>query len=117
MYVQRNTEARSCKQCCNGKAVSITYSESESVALGIQQAMRTGLTVISGLSGCKKFLSRKRYDFRNKMLVNLKCVLLFYLQLCSETFLILRKIQGDIKGKGKVHPCTGTEALYRPYGS
>jgi hypothetical protein len=19
-------------------------------------------------------------------------------------------------GKGKVHPCTGTEALYRPYG-
>jgi len=22
----------------------------------------------------------------------------------------------NIKGKGKVHPCTGTEALYRPYG-
>jgi len=21
-----------------------------------------------------------------------------------------------IKGKGKGHPCTGTEALYRPYG-
>ena len=21
-----------------------------------------------------------------------------------------------IKGKGKVYPCTGTEALYRPYG-
>ena len=20
------------------------------------------------------------------------------------------------KGKGKMHPCTGTEALYRPYG-
>ena len=20
------------------------------------------------------------------------------------------------KGRGKVHPCTGTEALYRPYG-
>ena len=20
-------------------------------------------------------------------------------------------------GKGKVHPCTGTEALYRPYGT
>jgi len=20
------------------------------------------------------------------------------------------------KGKGEVHPCTGTEALYRPYG-
>ena len=26
--------------------------------------------------------------------------------------------QGSIKGKGKgkVHPCTGTGALYRPYG-
>jgi len=23
---------------------------------------------------------------------------------------------GVKKGKGKVHPCTGTEALYRPYG-
>jgi hypothetical protein len=22
-----------------------------------------------------------------------------------------------IKGKGKVHPCTDTEALYRPYGA
>jgi len=21
-----------------------------------------------------------------------------------------------IKGKGKVHPCTGAEALYKPYG-
>ena len=23
---------------------------------------------------------------------------------------------GKVKGKGKVPPCTGTEALYRPYG-
>ena len=22
----------------------------------------------------------------------------------------------SVKGSGKVHPCTGTEALYRPYG-
>jgi len=22
----------------------------------------------------------------------------------------------EVKGKGEVHPCTGTEALYRPYG-
>jgi hypothetical protein len=28
---------------------------------------------------------------------------------------ILRSIK-DGKSKGKVHPCTGTEALYRPYG-
>ena len=25
MYVQRNTEARSCNHCCSGKATSITY--------------------------------------------------------------------------------------------
>jgi hypothetical protein len=28
---------------------------------------------------------------------------------------ILRILQGYIN-KGKGHPCTGTEALYRPYG-
>jgi len=27
---------------------------------------------------------------------------------------MLKKVKG--KGKGKVHPCTGTEALCRPYG-
>jgi len=25
-------------------------------------------------------------------------------------------ISYNVKGKGKMHPCTGTEALYRPYG-
>ena len=28
-------------------------------------------------------------------------------EICSDVF---------TEGKGKVHPCTGTEALYRPYG-
>jgi hypothetical protein len=27
-----------------------------------------------------------------------------------------QKLYNNSKGKGKVHPCTGTEALYRPYG-
>jgi hypothetical protein len=27
-----------------------------------------------------------------------------------------KKITLLCKGKGKGHPCTGTEALYRPYG-
>ena len=31
-----NNEARSCNYCCRGKAISITYSECVSVALGIQ---------------------------------------------------------------------------------
>ena len=39
----------------------------------------------------------------------LKCTLgRFVFTICKE---ILVK-----KGKGKGHPCTGTEALYRPYG-
>jgi len=30
------------------------------------------------------------------------------------SILSLRKL--NIKGKGKGHPCTGTETVYRPYG-
>jgi len=28
----------------------------------------------------------------------------------------IQKFIPHTKGKGKMHPCTGTEALYRPYG-
>jgi len=35
-----NIEVRSCKNCCSGKAISITYSERVSVALVIQHAWR-----------------------------------------------------------------------------
>jgi hypothetical protein len=28
----------------------------------------------------------------------------------------ISRLSGYVIGKGKVHPCTGTEALYRPYG-
>jgi hypothetical protein len=41
-------------------------------------------------------LSHKSYDFRGKKSVNIKCVFWFSLQLLSEIFLILRKIQRDI---------------------
>ena len=49
MYVQRNTEARSCNHWCCGKAISITYSESVFVALGIERAMRMRHIVVCGL--------------------------------------------------------------------
>jgi len=39
MCVWRNIEERSCYDCCSGKAVSVTYSECMSVALGIQYAV------------------------------------------------------------------------------
>jgi hypothetical protein len=39
MYKRKN-EAGSCRHCCRGKAISITYYECVSVALGIQPSMR-----------------------------------------------------------------------------
>ena len=52
MHVLRNIEARSCNHCCSGKAISITYSVSVFVALGIQHVMRLHHIVICGLSCC-----------------------------------------------------------------
>ena len=49
MYVQLNFETRSCKHCCSGKAIIITYSENVCVALGIQHATRVRCIVICGL--------------------------------------------------------------------
>jgi hypothetical protein len=53
MYVQRNTEARSCYHCCSGKAISIAYSDRVFVALGIQHAMQVRRIISS--SGCNLF--------------------------------------------------------------
>ena len=55
MYVNRNTEERSCKLCCSGKAISITQSKSVFVALDIQQAKCMRHIVICGLSGSTNF--------------------------------------------------------------
>jgi len=41
-------------------------------------------------------LSHKRHDFREKKLLYIKCVFWVSLQFLSETFLILRGIQGDV---------------------
>jgi hypothetical protein len=50
-------EGRSCNRRWSGKAISITYSEYESVALGIQHPMRVCRIVIGGLSGCTIFFN------------------------------------------------------------
>jgi hypothetical protein len=39
MYVKRNFEARSFNHCCNGKAISIIFSQCVSVALVSHYAM------------------------------------------------------------------------------
>jgi len=55
MYVYRNIEARSCNHYCNGRAISITYSERIFVAVDIQRAKRLRRIVICGLSGSTLF--------------------------------------------------------------
>ena len=65
-----NVGTRSHNHCCCGNAVSITYSECVSVALGIQHAKCMRHVVICGLSGwfyhTFLHLSHKRHDFRQK---------------------------------------------------
>jgi len=36
--------------------------------------------------------------------------------LFSDSTSMVTKLHNYVKSKGKLHPCTGTEALYRPYG-
>ena len=50
---------------------------------------------ICGLSGCTIFstLSHKGHNFRKKNSLNIKCVVLFYLQILSERFCIIRRTE------------------------
>jgi len=80
MYVQRNIEARYCKHCCCGKALSITQTECVFVAFGIQHAMRMRRVAICDLPDSAKFstLSHKQPDFSKKKTTEHKmCVLSF----------------------------------------
>jgi len=88
MYVQRNAETRSCNRCCKKKAISITYSECVSVALGIQRVLRVHHIIVCGLPDCTFPHYRISATISGKRtLLNIKCVFGFRLQLLSETFL------------------------------
>ena len=50
MNVLHNTDTRSCNHCCSGKAVSITYSECVSVALGIKHPMHMRRIILSSVA-------------------------------------------------------------------
>ena len=52
---ERNIEARLCNHCCNGKSISITYSECVLVALGVHHAMRMRHIVVCGQPGSTIF--------------------------------------------------------------
>jgi len=72
---KRNNESRSCKHCCSGKAISITYSECVFVALLIQHTIHMRFIVVRGLSGSANFfhfliiskIFLKKVFFKNKI--------------------------------------------------
>ena len=55
----------------------------------------------------------RRMNVNFEVKVKVKCVVVQALRLCTSRT-VNRGSRGI--GKGKVHRCTGTEALYRPYG-
>jgi hypothetical protein len=79
--------------CCRGKAGSITYSECLSVAFVIPQAKRMR-RIILYLWPVWPYHIFPLYLVGDTVFgINIKCVLWFSLQLLSETFLILRRIE------------------------
>jgi len=50
-----DTELPSCNHCCKGKAVSVTYSASVFIAVGIQYVICVPHIVICDVSGCAEF--------------------------------------------------------------
>ena len=79
------------------------------LALLIQHARRMHHIILPSVASLAapyfSALPIKRHDFRKKMLLNIKCVFWFSLQLLFETFLILRIIQRDIVINVKMSSC------------
>ena len=100
VYVWRNTEVCSYNCCCSGKAGSITYYECVLVALLIEHAMRMRCIILSWSSVSLYNIFSPTFFIHSrifgKSLLNIRRVFWFALQLLSDTFLILRGIQGDI---------------------
>ena len=80
MYVQRNIETRSFNHCSSGRAISITYSESLFVALGIRHAKRMLRIMSSPACFALQYfsiLSYKIHDFRKENIEHKMCVWIF----------------------------------------
>jgi hypothetical protein len=87
-------------QCCRAKAMRISYSKCVFVVCVIQQAKRMRCIILSSMVCLAvpyfSTLSHKQHDFREKRLVNIKCVFWFYLNLLSANFLSLRITERDV---------------------
>jgi hypothetical protein len=96
MYVERNIEARSSNRCYRGKAISITYSESVSVALVMKHVKRMRRISLSSVA-CPAPHCHTRHDFRGEKVIEHKmCVLIFSATFLFLMFLILRRLERDI---------------------
>ena len=99
MYVSCNNEVHLCNHCCSRRALSITYSKSVFVALGVQHAMHTLHNVICNLSSFTIFfhiISSMAQCFSVGGVTEIKCVFRTSLQLFYETFLILMRNVPDM---------------------
>jgi hypothetical protein len=95
---KRTIKTRSCNHCCRG--INKHYIFCVSVALITQHAKRMHRVVLS-LVACPALqhfptLSHKWYSFRKKKVIEHKYVFWFSLQLLSEIFLILKRIERDM---------------------
>ena len=105
---KRNTQPRSCNNCCSGKAISTTYSGRVFVALVIYHAhvpychlRRVWLYHIFIHYHLNGTICEKR-------LLSIKCVFWFSLRLSPETFLILRRTVRDVIIPVYWSSCTGS---------
>jgi len=81
-----------CNHCCSGKAISMTYSESAFVELGIEHTMPMRHIVIYNIFP-HSLINGTIFE---KTVMYIKCVFLFSLELSSETLLILIRNRGDM---------------------
>ena len=101
--IDHNIEACWPNHWCRGKAASIRYSDCVSVFVASLPDMLVAsflhsimLTSVAGLAvPYFSTLSHKWHDYQEKKLLNVKYLFLLCLQLLSEAFLILSRVQWD----------------------